>query len=75
MGMMRRNKRKQDAANVDKFLDELRQEMGNHAPLPPKAEPTLKDFLSSVAFLAGWAVAGSVALGLCLRLILFVAGL
>lgn len=75
MGMMRRNKRKTDAANVEKFLDDLRQEMGNNGPLPAKAPPTLAQFLASAAFLTAQIFVGAVIVGVALRIVLAVAGL
>lgn len=77
MGNYQRRKKGGDAANVEKFLDDLRQGMEDYAPTKPAAPapPTFKQFALSVAFLTAQVLLGAVVLGVALRIVLAVAGL
>jgi len=75
MGNYQRKKKGVDAINVERFLDDLRQGAEDYSPPKPPAQPTLKQFLLSVAFLAAQVLIGSVIIGVALRIILAVVGL
>lgn len=74
MGNYQRSRSKDDAAKVDKFLDNLRQGMEDYAP-PKPARPTLTQFALSVAFLTAQVLFGAVVVGVALRIVFAVAGL
>lgn len=74
MSNYQRKKKGSDAANVEKFLDDLRQGMEDYAPTKP-VPPTLTQFAVSVAFLTAQVLLGAVVVGVALRIVLAVAGL
>lgn len=75
MGNYQRKKKGVDAINVERFLDDLRQGAEDYTPPKGPAQPTLKQFLLSLAFLTAQVLIGSVVAGVALRIILAVAGL
>jgi len=62
-----------DAQKVEQFLDDLRQNMHNHAPVVP-AKPNFVAFAASTAALFVQAVVFGVAGGVLLRIVRFIAG-
>jgi len=66
-------KKPTDAQKVERFLDDLRQNMHDHAPVPP-AQPDFKAFLASLAGLGVQAVLYGVLGGVALRIVRVIAG-
>ena len=66
-------KKSPDAQKVEKFLDDLRQNMHDHTP-PAPSIPSFKTFLASVAGLGVQAVLYGVLGGVALRIVRVLAG-
>lgn len=66
-------KKSPDAQKVERFLDDLRQNMHDHAPVVPGV-PSFKTFLASLAGLGVQAVLYGVLGGVALRIVRFIAG-
>jgi hypothetical protein len=66
-------KKSPDAQKVEKFLDDLRQNVHDHTPLGATA-PTFWTFVSSIGALMTQAVIFGVAGGIGLRIVRFIAG-
>ena len=70
---MASRKKSPDAQKVEKFLDDLRQNMHDNAPVAP-AVPTFKALLASLAGLGVQAVLYGVLGGVALRIVRVLAG-
>lgn len=70
---MAAKKKSADAQKVDRFLDDLRQNMHDHTPVGMTA-PTFWQFVSSIGALLTQAVIFGVAGGVGLRIVRFIAG-
>ena len=70
---MAAKKKSNDAQRVEKFLDDLRQNVHDHTPLGTTA-PTFWQFVSSIGALLTQAVIFGVAGGVGLRIVRLIAG-